>query len=94
MSDAAETIRQVLGVLASTAGGFARMGTGPYSVAATAAAGLLDGVSELLTHREPEEVRQLVYELVANPAKKIDLSDAEREVARILAERRRAEGNR
>jgi hypothetical protein len=94
MSEASETVRQVLSVLASTAGGFASMGTGPYSVAASAAAGLLDGVSDLLKHRTPEEVRQLVYELVANPAKKIDLSDAEREVARILAQRRRAEENR
>jgi DNA-binding CsgD family transcriptional regulator len=33
----------------------------------------------------------MIYELVAHPAKKIDLTDAEREVARILAARRAAD---
>jgi hypothetical protein len=54
----------------------------------SAAIGLVQGVVDLLGVRSVEATRELLYEMIAHPAKKLDLTDAERAVAMILAKRR------
>ncbi len=91
MSDTRETVQTWMKRAASMARGLGSSIGGAEGTAISLGAGIIEGISELLETRTPEEVKQMVYELAAHPAKKIDLTDAEREVARILAERRAEE---
>ena len=91
MSDVRETLKIWMKRAASMARGLGASMGGVEGTAVSLGAGILEGVSDLLETRTPEEVTQMIYEVVANPAKKIDLTDAEREVARILAARRAAD---
>lgn len=56
--------------------------------ALSSTAGLVQGLIDLLGVRSVEDTRAMLYEMIAHPAKKLDLTEAERNVAKILAERR------
>jgi hypothetical protein len=66
-------------------------GPTPAGIAAQAAGALIAGIAGLLKSRTPEEVRTLLEDLDANPAKRVDLSGLDAEIADVIQKRRDAD---
>ncbi|MCP4204262.1 MAG: hypothetical protein GY769_20285 [bacterium] len=67
-----KTYIDALVIGAEAAGSFA---SGTAKLVALSVAGILKAVSGLLADHTPEETQKLIEDLVANPAKKVDLGD-------------------
>lgn len=84
-----EEVRNILLALAKGAETYGAVSGHPVASGASgAAAGLLVAVSTLLKHRTPAEVKQLIYDLAANPADRVNLSGLDAEIAAVIGNRR------
>jgi hypothetical protein len=86
-----EDVRNILLSLAKGAETYGALAGGTVGTATSAAAGLVVAVASLLKQRTPEEAKQLIYDLAANPADRVDLSGLDDHVAAIIANRRERE---
>jgi hypothetical protein len=86
-----DDVRNILLSLANGAKTYGALAGGTAGAAVSAAAGIVTAAASLLKHRTPEEVKQLIYDLAADPADKVNLDGLEDHVAAIIANRRERE---
>jgi len=86
-----EDVRNILLSLAKGAETYGALAGGVVGTATSAAAGIVIAAASLLKQRTPEEVKNLIYDLAADPADKVDLTGLDDHVAAIIANRRERE---